>query len=137
MSLRLVVWLIQPVYPFPQPSDPEWRVQETLCLFGEGIPGRQSFEYLIINHSRVPLAYRVVIAAHDACKAREFRDVKSLAVGIQPFEIECVVKNVGDFGDVAFLETDVGIVDPGKEIVGMAAIGFQDTYHVLKPVPGE
>ena len=87
--------------------------------------GGKLFKSLIVDDSRIPVANGTVIAAHDTGKAYKFSRMKSASARIQQFEIKFVVKNVGNFRELVMIEANVGIVDSGKEVIGIASIGFQ------------
>ena len=88
------------------------------------MPGGKLLKSLVVDGSRIPVTNGKAIAAHDTGKAYKFSRMKSFSARIQRFEIEFVVKNVGNFCDLVIIEADVGIVDSGKEVRGMASIGF-------------
>ena len=84
-------------------------------------------EHLIIQGSSFPLTDGTKIPTHDPGKAGEFGDMKSLPMGIQLLQVKGLVKNPWNLPDLPLLETQVRIVDLGKEVLGMTAIGVPDT----------
>lgn len=109
-------------------------------MSGNAISRCKLFEDLIIDLRGMLLTYGVVIATHDPCKAYKFRHVKLFAAWVQLLEIEFVLENLRDLGDLTLLQTDVGVVDPGKKVRGMTVIGFQDTrfsfFGIARPYIG-
>ena len=53
--------------------------------------------------------------------------MKPLPLRIQLLEVKFLVKNPWNLPDLPLLETQVRIVDFGKKILRMTAIGFPDT----------
>ena len=94
------------------------------------------FEHLIIQGSGFPLTDGTKIPTHDPRKAGEFRDMKPLPMGIQLLQVKGLVKNPWNLPDLPLLETQVRIVDPGKEILRMTAIGSPDQGGSLLLVTG-
>src|SRR5437667_12688051 len=82
---------------------------------------------LIIQGSGFPLAYGTEIPTHDPGKAGKFGDMKPRPMRIQLLEVKGLVKNAWNFPDLTLTETQVRIVNLGKEILGMTTIGFPDT----------
>src|SRR4029453_10582177 len=81
-------------------------------------------EHLIIQDSGFPLVYGTEIPTHDPNKADEFRDVEPCPMRIQLLEVKGMGKNAWHLLDLPVLKTQVRIVDLGKEILRMTAIGF-------------
>ncbi len=94
------------------------------------------FEHLIIQGSGVPLTDGTKIPTHDPGKAGEFGDMKPLPMGIQLLQITGMVKNAWHLLDLPVLKTQVRIVDFGKEILRMTAIGFPNQGSGLLLVTG-
>src|SRR5262249_30426242 len=110
--------------PCAEPSDPEWWVQSMLGVLGHRMAGRNVLQHLIIQGSGLPLTDGTKIATHDPGKTGQFGDMKPRPMRIQLLEIKGMVKNPWNLPNLALLETQVRIVDLGKEILGMTAIGF-------------
>ena len=81
-------------------------------------------EHLIIQDRGFLLADGTKIPTHDPSKAGEFRKMKPRPMRIQLLQIKGVVKNAWHLLDLPVLKTQVRIVDLGKEILRMTAIGF-------------
>ena len=94
------------------------------------------FEHLIIQGSSVSLTDGTKIPTHDPGKAGEFRDVEPRPMGIQLLQITGMVKNAWHLLDLPVLKTQVRIVDFGKEILRMTAIGFPNQGSGLLLVTG-
>ena len=67
---------------------------------------------------------RTMIIAHHTGETDKFIDVKPLAAWIQRFEIEPVIKNARDLGDLTLRQTNLGVIDFGKEVLRMPLVGF-------------
>jgi hypothetical protein len=62
--------------------------------------------------------------------------MKPRPTGIQLLQIKGMVKNTWNLPDLTLIETQVRIVDLGKEILGMTTIGFPDQGGGLLLVTG-
>ena len=98
--------------------------------------GSNLFEHPIIQDSDFSLTYGTEIPTHDPGKAGEFGDMKPRPMGIQLLQIIGMVKNAWNLLDLPVLKTQGSIVDPGKEILRMTAIGFPDQGGGLLLVTG-
>src|SRR6516165_1281627 len=98
-------WLAQEGFccPCAEPSGPEWRVKSTLGVLGQGMTRSHLFEHLIIEDSRVLLAYGTEIATHEPSKTREFGDMKPLPMRVQLLQITSMVKNAWHLLDLPVL----------------------------------
>ena len=90
-------------------------------------------EHLIIQGSSVPLTNGTEIPTQDPSKAGEFGDMKPFPMGIQLLQIKGMVKNAWNLPDLTLMETQIRIVDLGKEILGMTAIGLPGHRRWLAP----
>src|SRR4029450_10396293 len=88
--------------------------------------GGNLFEHPIIQRSGFSLTDGTKIATHDPGKVGKFRDVEPCPMRVQLLQITGMVKNPWHLLDLPVLKTQVRIVDPGKEILRMTAIGFPD-----------
>src|SRR2546422_3646997 len=86
--------------------------------------GRNVLAHLIIQGSGFALIYGTKIAKHDPGKVGKFRDVEPCPMRIQLLQIKGMVKNAWYLPDLTLMEAQVRIIDPGKEILRMTAIGF-------------
>src|SRR5262249_21149467 len=112
------------VCPCAEPSDPEGWGEGTLGMLGHGMTRSDVREHLIIQRSGVPLTDSTEITTHNPSKAGEFGDVEPCPMRIQLLQITGMVKNAWHLLDLPVLKTQVRIVDLGKEILRMTAIGF-------------
>src|SRR2546429_8644542 len=93
-------------------------------------------EHPIIQDSGVPLTDGTEIQTHDPGKAGEFGDMKPRPMRIQLLQIKGMVKNPWNLLNLPVLKTQVRIVDPGKEIQRMTAIGVPNHRGGLLLVTG-
>src|SRR6266571_2529321 len=89
--------------------------------------GGNLLEHLIIQDLCFLLADGTKIPTHHPSKVDKFRDVEPCPMGVQLLQVTGMVKNARNLPDLPLLETQVRIVDLGKEILRMTAIGFADT----------
>src|SRR2546429_9946567 len=93
-------------------------------------------EHLEIPGRGFPLTDGTKIPTHDPRKAGEFRDVEPRPMGIQLLEVKGMGKNAWHLLDLPMLKTQVRVVDFGKEILRMTAIGFPNQGGGLLLVTG-
>src|SRR6059058_3727284 len=93
-------------------------------------------EHLIIQGSGFSLTDGTKIPTQDPSKAGKFGKMKPRPMGIQLLQITGMVKNAWNLLDLPVLKTQVRIVDPGKEILRMTAIGFPNQGDRLLLVTG-
>src|SRR6266478_7793064 len=98
--------------------------------------GGNLLEHLIIQDRGFLLADGTKIPTHHPSKVDKFRDVEPCPMGVQLLQVTGMVKNARNLPDLPLLETQVRIVDPGKEILRMTAIGFPDQGGGLLLVTG-
>jgi hypothetical protein len=72
--------------------------------------------------SDLPLTNRSEVGSNDTHKTREFRHMEPRACGVEEFEIKLVLENLCYLLGIPACQTEFRIIEPGKQIIGMALI---------------